>query len=61
MIIAQIIIILPIIISITIETLEIINKEYDDFFLMFNTKLQKKLLLFYGMQDFLLLHVFSLV
>ena len=53
MIIAQIIIILPIIISITIETLEIINKEYDDFFLMFNTKLQKKLLLFYGMQDFL--------
>ena len=61
MIIAQIIIILPIIISITIETLEIINKEYDDFFLMFNTKLKKKLLLFYGMQDFLLLHVFSLV
>ena len=44
MIIAQIIIILPIIISITIETLEIINKEYDDFFLMFNTKLQKKII-----------------
>ena len=43
MIIAQIIIILPIIISITIETLEIINKEYDDFFLMFNTKLKKKI------------------
>ena len=31
MILAQIIIILPIIISITIETLEIINKEYADF------------------------------
>ena len=41
MIIAQIIIILPIIISITIETLEMINKEYEEFFLMFNTKLKK--------------------
>ena len=38
MIVAQIIIILPIIISISIETLEMINKEYEDFFLMFNTK-----------------------
>ena len=44
MIIAQIIIILPIIISISIETLEIINKEYEDFFLMFNTTLKKKIL-----------------
>ena len=44
MIIAQIIIILPIIISISIETLEIINKEYEDFFKMFNTKLKEKIL-----------------
>ncbi len=44
MIVAQIIIILPIIISITVETLEIINKEYEDFFLMFNTNLKKKIL-----------------
>ena len=41
MILAQIIIILPIIISITIETLEMINKEYEEFFLMFNTELKK--------------------
>merc|ERR1711991_463788 len=34
----------PIIISISIETLEIINNEYEDFFLMFNTTLQKKIL-----------------
>ena len=43
MILAQIIIILPIIISITIETLEMINKEYEEFFLMFNTELKKKI------------------
>ena len=44
MILAQIIIILPIIISITIETLEIINKEYADFFKMFKTKLSHRIL-----------------
>ena len=44
MIIAQIIIILPIIISISIETLEIINKRVRGFFLIFNTKLKKKIL-----------------
>ena len=44
MIVAQIIIILPIIISISIETLEMINKEYEDFFLMFNTKLKRRIL-----------------
>ena len=43
MIVAQIIIILPIIISISIETLEMINKEYEDFFLMFNTKLKRRI------------------
>ncbi len=44
MIVAQIIIILPIIISISIENLEMINKEYEDFFLMFNTKLKRRIL-----------------
>ena len=44
MIVAQIIIILPIIISISIENLEMINKEYEDFFLMFNTKLKRRVL-----------------
>lgn len=43
MIVAQIIIILPIIISISIENLEMINKEYEDFFLMFNTKLKRRI------------------
>ena len=44
MIVAQIIIILPIIISISIENLEMINKEYEDFFVMFNTKLKRRIL-----------------
>ncbi len=44
MIVAQIIIILPIIISISIENLEMINKEYNDFFLMFNTKIKRRIL-----------------
>ena len=51
MILAQVIIILPIIISVNSENLENLNQEYKDLFLIFRPSMSKKFLLFFGTLD----------